>query len=100
MIRATIAGLASVWIARDVERGNIPEKFAVPLTFLVARMPAPLLVMGAIGYGLYRLNIETRVQSAKNVTPPRRANTSPRKSTSTRSRSKKRPSAKVTERPA
>jgi len=98
MIRATIAGLASVWIARDVERGNIPEKFAVPLTFLVARMPAPLLVMGAIGYGLYRLNIETRVQSAKNVTPPRRANTSPR--TSTRSRSKKRPSAKVTERPA
>ena len=94
MIRATIAGLASAWIARDAERGDIPEKFAVPLTFVAARMPAPLLGMGVIGYGLYRLNAETRAQHAKDVTPKWGEDEGRRKSAGARSRSKGRAPAK------
>ncbi len=92
MIRAAIAGLASAWIARDAERGDVPEKFAVPLTFLVARMPTPLLVAGAVGYGIYRLNIEKRARQAKDVTPKRRADPRLRKTSKPRSRNKRRSS--------
>jgi hypothetical protein len=73
MIRATLASLAGTLIARDVAKGNIPESLSVPLTLLAARLPAPALIAGAIGYGLYRLNVEGRAQRAKDFTPKRRA---------------------------
>eukprot|EP01042_Synura_sphagnicola_P011979 gene11979-15266_t len=85
MIKAILNSVATAWIARDVERGDIPEGMSVPLTLLAARLPAPLLVVGAIGYGLYRLNIETRARRAKDVTPKRRRS-APRKATSTSAR--------------
>lgn len=74
MIRAAFSSLAGAWVARNVERGEIPEKFALPLTLLATRIPTPVLLAGAIGYGLYRWNQETRIQAAKDVTPasPRR----------------------------
>jgi hypothetical protein len=72
MIKTILNSVATAWIARDAERGDIPEGMSVPLTLLAARLPAPILVVGAIGYGLYRLNIETRARRAKDVTPKRR----------------------------
>lgn len=73
MIRAVFSSLAGAWVARNVELGAIPEKFAVPLTFLATRLPAPVLLAGAIGYGFYRLNQDARAHTAKDVTPgPRR----------------------------
>jgi hypothetical protein len=85
MIKAILNSVATAWIARDAERGDIPEGISVPLTLLAARLPAPILVVGAIGYGLYRLNIETRARRAKDVTPKRRPS-APRKASSTSTR--------------
>lgn len=73
MIRAAFSSLAGAWIARNVEQGEIPERFAVPLTLLATRLPTPLILAGAIGYGLYRLNQEARAMAAKDVTPKRRS---------------------------
>lgn len=73
MIRSALAGLAGAWIARDAERGDIPEPLSVPLTLLLSRLPAPALVAGAIGYGLYRLSREARARRAKDITPRARA---------------------------
>ena len=73
MIRAAFSSLAGAWIARGTERGDIPEKLAVPLTLLATRLPMPVIVAGAIGYGLYRLNLEARAIAAKDVSPKRRA---------------------------
>lgn len=81
MIKTILNSVATAWIARDAERGDIPEGMSVPLTLLAARLPAPILVIGAIGYGLYRLNMETRARRAKDVTPKRRR-TAPRKTSS------------------
>lgn len=81
MIRATLASLAGAWIARDAERGDIAEGLSVPLTLLATRLPAPVLIAGAIGYGLYRLNIEGRAKRAKDVTPKSRAKSPTRKGT-------------------
>lgn len=72
MIRAAFSSLAGAWIARNVEQGEIPERFAVPLTLLASRLPARVILAGAIGYGLYRLNQEARAMTAKDVTPKRR----------------------------
>lgn len=72
MIRAAFSSLAGAWIARGTERGDIPEKLAVPLTLLATRLPAPVILAGAIGYGLYRWNLEARVRAAKDVSPARR----------------------------
>lgn len=69
MIRATLASLAGAWIARDAKRGDTAEGLSVPLALLATRLPAPVLIAGAIGYGLYRLNIEGRAKRAKDVTP-------------------------------
>ena len=69
MIRATLASLAGARIARDVERGHLPGGLSVPLTLLAAKLPAPALVAGVIGYGLYRLNIVSRAKRATDVTP-------------------------------
>lgn len=85
MIKAILNSVATAWIARDAERGDIPEGMSVPLTLLAARLPAPILVVGAIGYGLYRLNIETRARHAKDVTPKRRPS-APRKASATSAR--------------
>lgn len=85
MIKAILNSVATAWIARDVERGDIPEGMTVPLTLLAARLPAPILVVGALGYGLYRLNIETRAHHAKDVTLKRRRS-APRKAPSTSAR--------------
>ncbi len=73
MIRAAFSSLAGAWIARNVEQGEIPERFAVPLTLLATRLPTPVIIAGAIGYGLYRLNQDARAMAAKDVTPKRRA---------------------------
>jgi hypothetical protein len=75
MIRAAIASLAGTWIARDAAKGNIPDSLTVPLTFLATRLPAPALIVGAIGYGLYRMTVEGRAERAKDVTPKRRTKT-------------------------
>ena len=91
MIKAILNSVATAWIARDADRGDIPQGMTVPLTLLAARLPAPILVAGAIGYGLYRLNIESRVRRARDVTP-NRGRSKPGKPSSTsgarRSRSK------------
>jgi len=87
MIKAILNSVATAWIARDAERGDIPEGMTVPLTLLAARLPAPILVVGAIGYGLYRLNLEARARRAKDVTPQRRRS-APRKAPSTGARSR------------
>lgn len=87
MIKAILNSVATAWIARDAERGDIPEGMTVPLTLLAARLPAPILVVGAIGYGLYRLNLEARARRAKDVTPQRRRST-PRKAPPTGARSR------------
>jgi hypothetical protein len=73
MIRAAFSSLAGAWIARNVEQGEIPERFAIPLTLLATRLPTPVILAGAIGYGLYRMNLEARAMAAKDVTPKRRA---------------------------
>lgn len=67
MIRVVFSGLAGAWIARIVERGDIPERFAVPLVFLATRIPTPVILAGAIGYGIYRWDQEAR--AARNVPP-------------------------------
>lgn len=72
MIRATLASLAGTLIARDAAKGNIPDSLTVPLTLLASRLPAPALIAGAIGYGIYRLSVEGRAKRAKDVTPKRR----------------------------
>lgn len=79
MIRATLAGLAGAWIARDAGRGNIPNSLAVPLTLVASRLPLPALVAGALGYGIYRLKTEARVMRARDVTPERAAEPTIRK---------------------
>lgn len=73
MIKAAFSSLAGAWIARNVEQGEIPERFAVPLTLLATRLPTPVIIAGAIGYGLYRLNQEARAMAAKDVSPKRRS---------------------------
>jgi hypothetical protein len=73
MIRAAFSSLAGAWVARNVQSGTIPEKLAVPLTLFATRLPAPILLAGAIGYGFYRLNQDVRAHGARDVTPgPRR----------------------------
>lgn len=69
MIRAAFSSLAGAWIARNVERGEIPERFAVPLTLLATRLPTPVMLAGAVGYGLYRLNLEARALRARDISP-------------------------------
>jgi len=91
MIRAAFSGLAGAWIARNVERGDIPEKFAIPLTLLATRIPTPLLLAGAIGYGFYRWNQDVRASAAKDVTPPAPARPSDRNRKSGSSRSRQKP---------
>jgi hypothetical protein len=76
MIKATLASLAGTLIARDAAKGNIPDSLTVPLTLLATRLPTPALIMGAIGYGIYRFNVEGRAKRAKDVTPKRRTKTS------------------------
>jgi hypothetical protein len=90
MIKAAFSSLAGAWIARNVEQGEIPERFAVPLTLLATRLPTPVILAGAIGYGLYRLNQEARAMAAKDVSPKRRSRptTARAKATSRRSRQK------------
>lgn len=73
MIRAAVSSFAGAWIARNVEQGEIPERFAVPLTLLATRLPTPVIIAGAIGYGLYRLNQEARATAAKDISPKRRS---------------------------
>lgn len=77
MIRAVFSSLAGAWIARNVERGELPERFAIPLTLLATRLPTPVLLAGAIGYGFYRLNLEARAMTAKDVSPRRAQRTDP-----------------------
>lgn len=72
MIRAAFSSLAGAWIARNVEKGAIPERFAVPLTLLATQLPTPVILAGALGYGLYRLKLE----AANDVSPKRRAESS------------------------
>lgn len=72
MIRAAFSSLAGAWVARNVESGAIPEKLAMPLTLLATRLPAPIILAGAIGYGFYRLNQDVRAHAARDVTPSRR----------------------------
>lgn len=101
MIRAAFSSLAGAWIARSVERGDIPERFAVPLTLLATRLPTPVILAGAVGYGLYRFNLEVRASRARDVSPKpghgstaRDSTTRPHPNrTSTRQTSKKRPNA-------
>lgn len=73
MIRAIFSGLAGAWVARNVERGEIPERFAVPLTLLATRIPTPALLAAVAGYGCYRWNQEIRAYAAQDITPERPA---------------------------
>lgn len=97
MIGTAISGLAGAWIARQVEDGAIPEKLAAPLTLIAARLPTPVLIAGAIGYGLYRLTLEERALRAKDVTPshsPRSAK-QPKKRSASRRRHKQRKNSQI-----
>lgn len=101
MIRAAFSSLAGAWIARGVERGDIPERLSVPLTVLATRLPAPLILAAAVGYGFYRLNAEARATRARDVSPKSGSRSNARLSTTrlrsnhtgTRQSSKKRANA-------
>lgn len=82
MIRAAFSSLAGAWIARNVERGEIPERFAVPLTLLAIRLPMPVILAGAVGYSLYRLNLEARASRARDISPKADSEGAARSSTS------------------
>lgn len=58
MIRAAMFNLAGAWIAGKVDRGEIPKQLTIPLTMLAARLPTPLILAGALGYGWYRMRRE------------------------------------------
>lgn len=73
MIRAAMFSLAGAWMAGKVGRGEIPERLAVPLTMLATRLPTPLILVGAIGYGWYRMSQEARAAGTREVAPKRRA---------------------------
>lgn len=60
MIKSSLTSLAGVFVAREVEKGTLPEMLSVPLTLLIARLPAPALLLGAAGYGAYRLVTASR----------------------------------------
>ncbi|CAH1690441.1 conserved hypothetical protein [Hyphomicrobiales bacterium] len=89
MIRAAFFSLAGAWIAGKVDRGEIPERLAVPLTMLATRLPTPLILAGALGYGWYRMSQEARAMRARDVTPERRARPAARPAKSPRSRVRK-----------
>lgn len=89
MIRAAMFSLAGAWIAEKVDRGEIPERLAVPLTMLATRLPTPLILAGAIGYGWYRMSQEARATTARDVTPKRRAAPAARRAKSPSNRSRK-----------
>ena len=89
MIRAAMFSLAGAWIAGKVDRGEIPERLAVPLTMLATRLPTPLILAGAIGYGWYRMSQEARATAARDVTPKRRAEPAARRAKSSSSRSRR-----------
>jgi len=96
MIRAAFSSLAGAWIARNVERGEIPERFAVPLTLLAIRLPTPVILAGAVGYSLYRLNLEARASRARDISPKAGSEGTARSSTS-RPRRNRRTSRKPAE---
>ena len=89
MIRAAMFSLAGAWIAGKVDRGEIPERLAVPLTMLATRLPTPLIIAGAIGYGWSRMSQEARATAPRDVTSKRRAGPAARKAESPASRSRK-----------
>lgn len=68
MIRAAFSSLAGAWIASSVERGDIPERLSVPLTLLATRLPTPVILAAAVGYGFYRLNLKAGTR-ATDVSP-------------------------------
>lgn len=84
MIKAVFSGLAGAWNARNVQRGEIPERYAVPLAFLATRIPTPLILAGAIGYGIYRWDQEFRSHAARDVTPLSGERPPPKKKPSSR----------------
>ncbi|WP_420100626.1 hypothetical protein [Bosea sp. (in: a-proteobacteria)] len=55
MIRSSLTSLAGIAVARAVEKGSIPTALSVPLTVMIARLPFPALLLGAAGYGAYKL---------------------------------------------
>jgi len=89
MIPAAMFSLAGAWIAGKVDRGEIPERLAVPLTMLATRLPTPLILAGAIGYGWYRMSQAARTTAARDVTPKRRAEPAARRPKSSSSRSRR-----------
>lgn len=71
MIKASLTSLAGVFVAREVGKGAVPAVLSVPLSLIIARLPAPLLLLGAAGYGAYRFANVTRA-SRKARAKPRR----------------------------
>lgn len=55
MLKSPLTGLAGLLVAREVEKGTLPVKLSVPLTVLISRLPVPALLLGAAGYGAYKL---------------------------------------------
>jgi len=55
MIKASLVSLAGALIGREIERGDIPPQLSAPLLLVASKLPAPLLVAAAVGYGIYRL---------------------------------------------
>jgi hypothetical protein len=71
MIKSSLTSLAGIFVAREVGKGAIPAALSVPLSLLVARLPAPLLLLGAAGYGAYRLAASSRAPRATTAKPRR-----------------------------
>lgn len=78
MIKATLVGLAGLLVGREVDRGGIPATLSAPLLLVVSRLPVPALLAAAVGYGLYRHNIEKRPRAAKDISPDRDGANEPR----------------------
>ncbi|SIQ79054.1 hypothetical protein [Bosea sp. TND4EK4] len=77
MIKSSLTSLAGVFVAREVGKGAVPAALSVPLSLLIARLPGPVLLLGAAGYGAYRLAAASRASRKPSQTagekPRRRA---------------------------
>lgn len=82
MLRPSLISLAGALIGREVDRGHIPTALSAPLLVAVARLPAPILIAAAVGYGPYRVNADKASQQGyRSVKRPRYTHRTPSRAT-------------------
>lgn len=70
--------LVAMWVAKDIAAGKYPTKIAVPLSFLVSRVGAPGLLVGALGLALQAFRSGAATME-NNPSPPRTATANKRR---------------------